>query len=945
MLKNIFIGLNGQIKRLGKIVCLLTVSTGLAYNGQAQNRSSETDSLSLQFKQLIKVKTDSIPVLYNQKAKDNLNVGALGYLNGKVLESTPNSFIFHGLTGRLAGLNTTQSSGIPGSDDVVLTLRGRNPLILVDGVPRSISELNPEQISSITVLKDAISTVTLGQRSMNGAVLITTRKGESNGPDYFNFNIKTQAGIQSPVKKREYLDAFNYSTLYNEALANDGRPALYSPADLQAYKDGSDPFLHPNVDWQKQIYKDNAAYTRTNLFADGKSKSLRYMFSLDYLNQGGLLNELDSNSYQTNANYKRYILRSNINVKLTKTLEGYLNLYGRVNNSNAPAGGNLPAVTSELNTTPNNAYPVYNPDGTLGGNINYQSNLWGRSTYNGYFQNLTREGFFDFGLKQSLESLTEGLSIGGKLSFSSFTNLTTNRSKAFGVVNYSLDAGGNPVYTRLSDSNTQSNTSNVNNSQQTSYVEFTANYDRRFNKNGIQAFLTANSENYKYFVNSSLPRVLTNYAASLKYDFDEKYIIEGAASYSGLNYYKEGSQFGFFPAVGLGWNVSNEDFMKSVKFVNDVKIRGSYGLTAYQNPGDFNFQRTYNFGNNYNFGPVGANAGGLIEGPIPYSNTYSKSLKTDIGLDASFLDNQLWASFDYFKNNQSQLPIRTGNNSSILGLDYPLLYIGKNEINGVEGSIGWMAKAKGKFGYSVSANVSTYQVKTTFNAEQVAGINSLIRNGQFTNQNYGYIADGFVTTAGQGPVITGYASKPGDLKYKDLNGDNTIDYRDVAPIGNAKPIINYGLGSQFSYDKFYVSFLVQGVANTNEVLSGNTVFPFLNTANGGYSQAFPESLNRWTPQTANTATFPRLTLGGNPNNYAASTFWLRNTSFLRLKNAEMGYNINGKFLNKLSVKNVRIFVNGENLVTSSSFKIFDPEMPFADYGIQKVFNGGLSVTF
>ncbi|MBK0383074.1 SusC/RagA family TonB-linked outer membrane protein [Pedobacter sp. SD-b] len=945
MLKNIFMGLYSHIKMPGKMVCMLLGLSTISYNTQAQSKIKETDSLINQHPQIIKIKADSIAILYGQKSENKLNVAALGYLNGRALESTPNSFIFQGLTGRIAGLRTTQDSGIPGSDNVSLTLRGRSPAILVDGVPRDISELNPEQISSVTVLKDAISTVTLGQRSMNGAILITTRKGESNGPDYFNFNVKTQAGIQSPVVSRRYLNAFDYSTLYNEALANDGKAPLYTPADLQAYKDGSDPYLHPNVDWQKQIYKNNAGYSRTNLYADGKSKSLRYMLSMDYLDQGGLLNELDSNSYETNASYKRYILRSNINLQLTKTLEGYLNLYGRVNDTNAPAGGNLTAVTSELNITPNNAYPVYNPNGTLGGNINYSNNLWGRSTYNGYFQSLTREGFFDFGLKQSLDNLTKGLSIGGKLSFSSFTNLNTNRSKAFGVVNYSVDANGNPVYTTLSSANNQSNTSNVSASQQTSYAKFTANYNRRFNKNGITAFLTANSENYKNFVGDFLPRVLTNYAASLKYDFDKKYIIEGAAAYSGLNYYVDGQQYGFFPAVGLGWNINNEGFMKSVKFIDALKLRGSYGLTGSINAGNFDNQKGYVGGGNYPFGPSGSNLNSLVEGAIPFNNTWSQSLKTDVGLDASLLKNQLWVSFDYFLNKQSKLPITTGYDSGILGSTYPTSFIGKNDIKGIESEIGFTTNKTRKLVYSVAANFSTYQVKTIFNGEQTAGYQNLIRTGQYTNQNYGYIADGFVTTAGQGPVITGYASKPGDIKYKDLNGDNTIDYRDVTAIGKAKPIINYGLSSQFSYNKFCLSFLVQGLANTNEMLSGNTVFPFLNAPNGGISQAFPESLNRWTPQTANTATFPRLTIGGNPNNYAASSFWLRSTSYVRLKNIELGYNFSPKLLDKIKVKNIRLFVNGENLFTHSDFKIFDPEMPFSDYSILKVVNGGLSVTF
>ncbi len=925
-------------------ISLVTIglSVGIAYSSKAQT-VNQNDS-SRRASSIISNNPDSLAVLFSQTTGKVLNTGALGYLNGKVLESTPNSFIFHGLTGRIAGLSTTQFSGIPGLDDVSLSLRGRSPLVLMDGVPRNISELNPEQVESVTVLKDAISTVMLGQRSMNGAVLITTRKGDKER-EYTNFNVKAQVGLQAPVIRRKYLNAFDYATLYNEALANDGRPELYTAADLQAYQDKSNPFLRPDVDWQKQIYRDNAAFGRANVFADGKTKALRYMLTLDYLAQGGLLNELDSNKYATNASYKRYILRSNIDLRISKSMQGFLNLYGRLNESNAPAGGNLAAITSELNTTPNNAYPVNNPDGTLGGSVNYPSNLWGRSTYNGYFQNLARQAFFDFGVRQSLDSWVKGLSMSGKVSFSSNSNLTTNRSKVFGVVNYSVNASGQPVYTRLANPVTQTNVSGVTISDQVAYVELLTKYDRRFKKHGVHAVATANSENYKVFSSGVLPRKITNYAASVKYDWDERYIVEGAASYSGLNYYRDGLQYGFFPAVGLGWNLHKENFMQSVKAIDEFKIRGSYGLTAGTNQGNFNFQPGYVFSGQYNFGPTGTAVGGLIEGPIPYDNTWSEALKLNLGFDASFIDKQLWVSFDYFTSNQSKLPLRKGNDPAILGLTYPILYIGQSDIKGFEASVGFTGKQKRRFNYAVEFNGSASRTQVIFNDEQVAGFPNLVRTGTYSNQNFGYVADGFVTTAGQGPVVTGYASKPGDLKYKDLNGDATIDFRDVTAIGNAKPVFNYGMTTQLSYDKFYLSFLVQGVANTDVALSGNTIFPFLNNGTGGITQAFPETKNRWTPQTASTATFPRLTIGGNPNNYANSSFWLRSTSFVRLKNAEIGYSFTSKALKSIKIKGIRVFVNGQNLLTVSDFKTFDPEMPFSDYAIQKVVNAGLSVTF
>jgi TonB-linked SusC/RagA family outer membrane protein len=943
-IKHIYRALLENTKRYSKTICIAAFLVTINQVTKAQSQTDSTIVVVPVSKRVQDNRIDSIPVLFGQRIGADLNVGATGYLQGKVFERSPAGFIFHGITGRVAGLLTRQSSGIPGSDDVALTLRGRTPLVLLDGVPRNITELNPEQISSVTVLKDAISTVMLGQRGMNGAVLITTRKGDGQARDYFNFRVQTQAGVQAPIAKREYLDAFSYATLYNEALANEGRSPLYTQADLSAYQNGTDPFERPNVDWYKQIFRDYAGFSRTNLYADGKSKALSYMVSLDYLDQGGLINELESNSYSTNANYKRYILRSNINLQLNKSLSGYLNLYGRINNTTAPAAGDLTFLTGLLNTTPNNAYPVLNPDGSLGGTLNYDNNIWGRAVYAGYSQNLFREAFFDFGLRQDLKMVAKGLWASGKISFSSLTNVTTNRSKAFDSFNYRT-LNGAPLYTRLTQSDVQANSSNVGVSEQTSYIEFLTGYDRRWGKNGINAKATANMDNYKVFVNNNLPTLVSNFAASVKYDWDQKYILEAAAAYSGLNYYRKGERFGFFPAVGLGWNLHSEDFLNKSGFVDQLKLRASYGLTGANNQGNFNYIQRYNAGSNYAFGPTAAAATGLVEGPVPYGNTWSESLKANIGLDGSFMDDRLWLSLDLFRHDQQRLPITTGNNSGVLGSTYPILYIGENDISGLEASIGFAGKRSGKFGYAVAANFSTSRTKTTFNDEQIGAFPSLQRNGFFTNQMFGYLADGFVSQAGQGPVLTGYTSQPGDLKYRDLNGDNTIDFRDVTAIGSARPQVNYGLSTQLFFGNLSFSFLIQGVANTNVMLSGNTVFPFLDAGNGGATQAFPANLDRWTPQTANTASFPRLSIGNNPNNYAASSYWIRNTGFVRLKNAEVGYTFSSKLLTKAKIKNIRLFANGLNLFTFSGFEVFDPEMPFADYAIQKVFNGGLSVTF
>ena len=320
------------------------------------------------------------PVLYGEQQKDT-RVEAIGYLKGEQLKSTPSAFINSGFAGRIAGLYTRQTSGEPGNDGVDLTLRGLTPLVLVDGIPRSLYSIDPEEIESVTVLKDALSTAMLGIRSMNGAVLITTRKGQKSPG--FHLGLTAQTGVSSPIKLLQPLNAFDYATLYNEALANDGLSSVYSQSDLNNYKNGNDPFGHPNTNWRENVMKDRTPLSRYTLTAGGTGKTMRYFVSLDYMGQQGALKQSPENTYSTNSDYKRYIFRSNVDVNLTQRLSLSVNLFGRIQVQNAPGGGMNKLLTA-INNTPNNAYPIFNPDSSLGGNVNYNNNIYAQSVLSGY---------------------------------------------------------------------------------------------------------------------------------------------------------------------------------------------------------------------------------------------------------------------------------------------------------------------------------------------------------------------------------------------------------------------------------------------------------------------------------------------------------------------------------------------------------------------------------
>jgi TonB-linked SusC/RagA family outer membrane protein len=484
----------------------------------------------------------------------------------------------------------------------------------------------------------------------------------------------------------------------------------------------------------------------------------------------------------------------------------------------------------------------------------------------------------------------------------------------------------------------QNNSSAVTDRTQQFYSELSTGISRTFGQNTFDALVLANMD--QYTSNWLLAEKYKSIAANVQYCFADKYIIQAAASYMGDNRYLPGKQAGFFPSAGLAWNLHKEDFLAHNPFINMLKLRASYGLNGNATPGYYEFITDYIGATGYVFGTAAGAVGGIQEATQGYMRTWEKSLKLNLGFDLGFAKEKGWLSFDYYKNKYQDLLQIRGDNTDLFGAMYPFENLGKNDYSGVEMNLGWADKI-GRFAYVISGNLSTIKSKVVYNDEPAKPYGWMQRTGMPVGQFYGYIADGFATTAGQGPVVEGYQSVPGDIKYKDLNGDGVINLYDQTTIGSTKPVMFYGLNASLKFKNLYLDILFQGIANNQMMLTGNTVWEFQSNGKG---QAYPHHLERWTPATAATATYPRLSVGTNPNNDVPSTFWLANASFLRLKNAEIGYNFTGGILKKANLKSVRVFVNGLNLLTFSSFDRADPETPFANYPVQKVINGGVSVT-
>jgi TonB-linked SusC/RagA family outer membrane protein len=881
-------------------------------------------------------------VLYGTQKKTTAIQSVSEIYSGELEKTTATSF--GGLlAGRLAGLFATQSSGQPGNDAVSLSLRGQAPLILVDGIPQqSLAVINPEQIASVTVLKDALSTAMLGMRGSNGAILITTKKG-SAGPQRISFT--ALGGIQRPAKLPRFLNAYQYASLYNEALMNDGKTPFYSQADLDAYKNGTDPIGHPDVDWQKEVLRPQSAFSRFDLNISGGRKAARYFVDLDYLDQQGLFKTASFNKYNTNTDYKQYLFRSNVAVDLNKSFTANLNIFGLVKNANGP-GATADAIFGNILTTPANAYPVMNPDGSLGGNQNYQDNIYGQSVRSGYQVYNTLNSKVDLSLKGKLDGLVKGLWIKGTASF--MTNLieTIDRSKPLVTYQMKLGAAGDTAYQQFGSTGDQSNTGSITTRERMLYTELALGYDRHFGGHGIEAVILGNHDNMT--AGNELRQNFSGLSGRVAYNFNEKYLAEAAFGYNGTDRYPSHRRYGFFPAVGVGWVLSREKFLKDkVSWLDLLKLRASYGKTGHADPGYFAYNQYYATGSSYNYsiGESVATAYGVGEDTLanPYI-TWEKARKFNAGIDAAFFHNKFSVTAEYFINKLYDLLQIPGNNTSILGAVYPRENLGINRVSGIELQLMYQDHA-GSFHYFIAPNASFLRTKVLFEDEVYRPYPWMQRTGKPVGQPYGYIAEGLFQSQAEIDASArpaGYSPVPGDIRYKDLNGDGMIDDNDQTAIGTTRPLFYYGVYFGFDWKGFYLSALIQGVANRNLLLTGDYEWEFQQSGKG---QAYAHNLGRWTPANAAQATYPRLTVGNNPNNDQNSTYWMRSGNYARLKSIEIGYTLPASVTRHVGLAAARIFLNGTNLFTAAAFTEVDPESYSGGYPIQKIMNAGLNIQF
>jgi TonB-linked SusC/RagA family outer membrane protein len=911
---------------------------------------------------------DTVNVLYEAKDVHKI-LGAVSTIYTNQLTTTPSPNYAYALAGRLPGLYTqqtrgwaaTNSSALVSQDvdglyypaagtigatgpndntEIMLRLRGQAPVTMVDGVQRDIYTIDPENIESVSILKDALSTILLGQRSSRGVLLVTTKKPIAGTP---HVSLSAQTGVQMPLSLPDPLPAYQYDYLYNEAQSNEGNPLAYTYQDFEAYRNGTDPYGHPDVNWFNTILKKNSMINRYSLNVTGGGNAARYAVGLSYLDQQGLFKGSNP-AYETNATIKRYSINSTIDVNVTKEFTTKLQIYARVQDGNQP-GGTTDGIISGMYTTPSNAYPVFNPNGSFGGTQAYSNNLYARLTNAGYLQDYTRDILANLELNYKLDRFVKGLWAKAQTNLSVYSSNSVNRTAGVPSYKLSIDASGDSIYNRYGSISDQANVFNLTYSAQYWYLQTALGYTRQFGKHNFNAKLFY--DQYQSIFNYDLPATNHNIAATAAYDFNGKYFAEAAINYSGNDRYPPGHQFGWFYAAGLGWNISQEDFIKnnsSLNWINNLKLRATYGKTGNDNVGYFSWRESFQIdivNPTYPISTSRASQGVAQQTILANPNiTWEKANKFNVGLDVALFNNHFLFTGDYYIDSYYDLLQLRGKQPALIGLAYPLENLGTNRYSGAEFSATYQNNFH-NFHYFITGNATLEQTKVLFSDEIQEKYDWNKRTGERVGMQFGYVAEGLIQTeqeAENSPHIAGYTLQPGDIKYKDLNGDGTINQYDQKTIGEQKPLLYYGVNAGISFKGFDASILLQGVANRSYLLDDYSF-------GSGSQQAYTYIVGRWTPETAATATYPRLTPGININNDVTSTLWMKSGNYFRIKNAEIGYTLPYRFTNHMKISSVRFFVNGLNLYTHAAFDRVDPEVYGQVYPIQRVVNVGVNVKY
>lgn len=903
---------------------------------------------------------EDVVVIGFGRQKRITSTGAVSSVKGEDIKLVPTANIQNTLVGRLPGFFSQQRSGQPGADAADFFIRGVNslngdnrPLIIVDDIEydyTQLSQLNVNEVESVSILKDAATTSIYGLKGANGVLVITTTRGRIGKP---RINFTVENGINKTIRMPTFLDAYTTALLRNEATINDAYgqsqvPVLpFTPDDLQKFKDGSDPYGHPNVNWAEVLLKNTSSQSRYNLDISGGNSFVKYFTSLGYYSGNGILKEFMPVGDYVNTNYfyRRFNYRSNLDITPTKTLKIRFDINGRfetVNNPSGPVEGS--GLFHEINSfryLAPYAMPVVNPNGSYG----YASHV-GAVTNNGainpifrlanggYIRRFNNNYNVVVGADQKLDFITSGLSAKINISYAGNNNEGRN-----------LNRSGLPAYKY----NVATNTYSIRDVNQyrmlpyaiavpasgftsTTIIQASLNYDHTFGSHHFTGLLLLNQRN---FINGgNIPINYRGTTARLDYDFKRKYLLGVTVARNGNDLFRKENRYGIFPAISWGYNLSEEKFFKKLfPFFDLFKIRGSYGLVG----SDVSYPGTVT--SVIQYGTTGSNYYGntTVEGALVNPDvTWEKERKTDLGLEVNMFHGKVILSGSYFYNYRYDQLIDQGGVPLLIGQSLPKKNIGKSENRGFDGVITYKNKI-GKVNFSVSANAS-YAVNRIVYISEAPDYPYQARTGTRLGLTLGYHNLGFYQLDdfdANGKVKKGIAAplwsviQPGDLKYADMNGDGVINDADKTWL--SKPNLpNTNLGAEFTigYKGLTLRALLQSAY-------GYAVQVVAEGAGDAFnSNLRPWNLERWTPATATTATYPRIGLNSNVNNISwqtVSDFWFAETWYVRLKSLDLTYQIPDKWLNRTRVvQNARVYVSGYNLLNIQDMGKFQQDAEVAN---------------
>ena len=925
---------------------LIALLSGLTVAANAQTADRLADSKL----------ADTVSLGYQLSTSTLTGSYSVAGVNSAAIEKSPFIDVSKALYGKIAGLNVYQGTGASPVNISSLSIHGHTPLVLIDGYPRDIEDITTSEIESIHVLTDATASALYGIRGANGVVLITTKRGKEGK---LNVKLGYDFGVNTQFRSPEFADAYTYANAYNTALVNDGLTPRYNGREMDAFLSGAYPYDFPNVDWWNESLNKTGMTHNLKMSFDGGNERFRYYAVVDYYRDRSMLkSNTEDTRFNSSPNDTRLNVRANIDVNITKSTYMKASIMGKLKELRSSLYERDNSIMQLLYTLPSAAFPIKYENGIYGGSV-----MYGNPVYllqdNGDFRRVFGTMMADLSLRQSFDAWVKGL--GAELSIA-FDNVgamqeTSTKTLRYMHSNATIADDGtlitSPVITGTDDPVLGHGSGGNTTLLLRTDFQAKIDYNRAFGKHNVGAAVIYDMQSVTATGQNASTKNMS-ILVTANYNYDNRYTLSAVFNRSGSAYLAEGHKFANYPAVSAAWTASNEAFLKNTKNLDLLRVHASYGLSGWDGNLSHDLWR-YTYGpitdRNYFFKTSVEGVTPSGEGTLPVETLLAeRSEKATVGVDVAAFGNRLSASVDGFFETRSNILVSGSNTTSgIIGATVGQLCEGINKYRGIDFSVSWQDKI-GDFGYGVGVTGSYLKSEVVNENQAYQEYDYLYRTGNAVGQCYGLEAIGFFGSQQEinnSPVQTFSDVKPGDVKYKDQNGDNRIDEKDVVKMfGTKTPKFYFGFNVNFSYKGFELSADFQGMTGVTVDLRNSPLYQPLYNNNNNLSGTISKTfLNRevyWTPENKDSATMPRLTSQANANNYQASSLWYRDGSFFKLRNLTIAYTF-PKSMTRFA--DLKIYVTGTNLFSADNLGFTDPEQLGIAYPSIRSYWAGIKFNF